>query len=112
VEYPADKWPLSLPTFPHNERFAENRFEGLSLPPAGIETFALSDLLHQYRVAQYIQGIFQALLLVVIDQNGGGFAVAGDDDLLFPLPHSGDELGQTCLDFRYGHDFGHGKDSF
>src|SRR5712692_8041390 len=52
--YRADRRPLFLPTFPHNERFAEDRFEGLSLPFPGIETFALSNLLHQDRITQDI----------------------------------------------------------
>ena len=45
-------------------------------PPLGIKTLAPSDLLHQYRITQDIEGMFQVFVLIVIDQDSGGFSVA------------------------------------
>src|SRR6266542_1295509 len=84
VGYRADRRPLFLPTFARNERFAKHSFEGFPLSPSGIETLALSDLLHQYRIAQNIKRIFQPLILVVINQHSRRSSVARDDDLFFP----------------------------
>jgi len=65
----ADRRPLLLPAFARNER-SEAGFEGFSGPPFGVETLALRDLPHRYRIAQDIQRLFQAFVLVVIHQHG------------------------------------------
>ncbi len=89
------------------KRLAEHFFKRKALAAPREVSLARLDLFHQPPVAQDVQRFLEALIFVVVQQNGGGLAVARDDDLLLAFGDAGHQFRQARFDFRNGQGLGH-----
>ena len=86
------------PLLDGRERLAEHVFEREPFVFRSVKRSAFGNLTHEARIAQDIQGLFEAGIFVDIHQNGT--AVLRDDDLLFTLLDSRHKFRQAGFDFR------------
>src|ERR1051325_338802 len=79
-----------------NQRLAEDLLEGEPLATAHEEPFARADLAQEIGVAETRRGRLEPLVLVDVDDHGGGPPVARHDHFLLAVVDAGHELRQSC----------------